>query len=611
MNPRVAICVLPLSLLAATPCAPQQRVTVRPTDTGEALENPGMGWTFHYYSNIPTNYGSRLAPWDTLDDFPGLTTVYLRIPWAYVEPQEGVFNWSVIDGPAQRWVAKGKRIALRISCSESWMRYATPQWVEEAGAKGYSFTPGRLDPEGPFWEPDYDDAVFLEKLDRFLAAMAARYDGNPEVAFVDVGSFGVWGEGHLWSSTQLEYPPDTVIRHIDLHLKHFQNTLLVANDDFAFQGEEILAYALDKGLTLRDDSILVQPGESAYFHADMAQAFWPHRPVILECEHYGASRDRGNWQDGSLYLQAVEDYHASYAAIHWWPDEFLQENRDLVDRINRRLGYRLRLVEASWPAECRPGESLWIETVWSNAGVAPCYEGGHPAITLKAADAESGTEGIVTVFADEGMDVSELPVGPAGEAPEVRRQLRVTLPFYVGPGEYSVWASVGRATGTPVYSLPHGGGDGERRYRLGTLRVTGDYDVTLLVDGGEMPLEAEAGVLTLPLRWVIRRPASSPVVPFCHLVGEDGTIARHGTLPPDVDTRSFSQPGTVESSVRVEVPTEASSHSFRLYVGLWMPELIGQPNERLTPQHGDMQNRVLLGTLTIDSEGHVTLQPAG
>ena len=31
-----------------------------------------MGWILYYYSNIPTNYGSRLKPSDTVDDFPGV-----------------------------------------------------------------------------------------------------------------------------------------------------------------------------------------------------------------------------------------------------------------------------------------------------------------------------------------------------------------------------------------------------------------------------------------------------------------------------------------------------------------------------------------------------------
>mgnify|MGYP000451114531 CR=1 FL=1 len=111
----------------------EERVVVRFQDNGAALCNPGMGWVLHYYDNVPANYGSRLSPSDTVDDFPGLTVVYLRIPWSYLEPEEGRFCWSVLDTPAQRWIAKGKQIALRISCSESWTRYATPEWVEKAG----------------------------------------------------------------------------------------------------------------------------------------------------------------------------------------------------------------------------------------------------------------------------------------------------------------------------------------------------------------------------------------------------------------------------------------------------------------------------------------------
>ena len=183
--------------------------TVRLPDTGRALINPDMGWTMHFYSNIISNYGSKLEPSDTLDDFPGLSTVYLRVPWSFLEPREGEFNWSLLDTPAQRWISKGKRIALRISCSESWMRYATPQWVEEAGAKGYNFTPGKgAIEDGTYWEPDYGDPVFLDKLEAFLIAMAQRYDGNENVAFIDIGSYGVWGEGHTHSSTKLEYDDD-------------------------------------------------------------------------------------------------------------------------------------------------------------------------------------------------------------------------------------------------------------------------------------------------------------------------------------------------------------------------------------------------------------------
>jgi hypothetical protein len=286
--------------------------------------NPGMGWTLHFYSNMIGNYGSRLAPSDTLDDWPGLSVIYLRVPWSFLEPQEGVYNWSLFDTPAQRWIAKGKRIAIRVSCCESWLRYATPKWVEAAGAKGIEFEFGQgPKPGGPLWEPDYLDSVFLEKLGNFLAALARRYDGNPNVDFIDVGSFGMWGEGHTGFGSRLneEQTLAVVKRHVDLHVKLFKQTQLCISDDVAGPtkpGRHFpeTDYALSKGVTLRDDSILVQPPPNSWYHAEMAQEFWPRLPVVLEHEHYGGSKQRGAWS-GDLLLKSVEDYHASYMSIHF------------------------------------------------------------------------------------------------------------------------------------------------------------------------------------------------------------------------------------------------------------------------------------------------------
>jgi len=462
--------------------AGQKRIVVHPQDTGQALVNPGMGWGFYYYSNVPTNYGSKLLTTDTLDYFPGLSYIYLRIPWAYLEPAEGRFDWSVLDIPAQRWIDKGKQIALRITCSESWMRYATPEWVRKAGAKGYNFTPHRgIDPNGPLWEPDFKDPVFLTKLDKFLAAMAERYDGSPNVAFIDIGSFGVWGEGHTLSSTKLEYDYQTRKIHIDLYRKHFKKTLLVINDDFAgpynrASNLPITDYALSKGLALRDDSILAQCGKNAYFHADLAQSFWPKVPVILESAHYGPSKKRGCWQDGSLYLKAVEDYHASYVSIHWWPREFFEENRDLIRRINLRLGYRLQLVEASWPAKVDMDSQFVFTSKWRNAGVAPCLPGGYPALTLK-----DSAGGIVGVFVDEDFDVRTLPVGEPGKAKIIDERMSFVLsrrlrggyrPGIREAGTYEVYISVGTRMGTPRIALPLPDDDGHRRYKLGTFQCS-------------------------------------------------------------------------------------------------------------------------------------------
>lgn len=459
----------------ASQAAEAERVILTLQDTGKALVNPGMGWTMYFYSNIPSNYGSKLGSEDTLDDFPGLSTVYLRIPWVFLEPEEGRFNWAMLDTPAQRWIAKGKKAALCVTCSENWIPFATPEWVKNAGAKGtfYSFGKGP-DPNGKLWDPDFEDPLFLEKLGNFLKAMSARYDGNPDIAFVDIGSYGLWGEGHTHMSSQVskdrEYP--IMCKHIDLYLKYFKNTLLCINDDFAGHDKPgsrffITDYALSRGVTLRDNSIMVQPPPRSWYHAEMAQAFWPSLPVILEHEHYVGSKERGAWGDGSLLLKAVEDYHASYLSIHWWPREFLKENRDIIDKINLRLGYRIQLREIGLPKTVKIGEWFAVETRWANAGVAPCYPGGFFALTIKNAEG-----GIVSVLTDEGFDMKELHVGPPENAPVKTLQSNFRIGLHgptTEPGSYDAFVSVGRRDGAPEIALPLPDDDGQCRYRVGKI----------------------------------------------------------------------------------------------------------------------------------------------
>ena len=445
---------------------------IHPIDHGKALVNPDMGWTMHFYSNILKNYGSQLEPSDTLDDFPGLSTVYLRIPWAFVEPLEGQFVWETLDTPAQRWIEKGKKVAFRISAMESWMSLATPQWVFDAGAKSYE-----VDKK---FEPDYGDPVFLEKVEKFVTEMGKRYDGNPNVAFVDVGHYGMWGEGHTVGTSPKHgkwWGIEVQKQHIDLYCRHFKHTQLCISDDYAghnLPGDRfpITDYAFSRGVTIRDDSILV--GKTPWYHSEMARLFWPTLPVILEHEHYGSSKSKGFWKP-ELLEKSVEDYHASYMSIHWWPRIELDENREVIDRINRRMGYRIRLNTIAWPKEIKMGETFIVQSDWSNAGVAPCYRGGYPCFTLKD---EKG--GIVSVLTDESFNVRELSV----TEPEKAAQHHVTSSFKIAPtfndkfgafsrscqpGTYSLYISVGLRDGTPVFELPYAEHDGHKRYRMGQI----------------------------------------------------------------------------------------------------------------------------------------------
>lgn len=445
-------------------------------DNKKALINPDMGWTMHFYSNVLAHYGSKLEPWDTLDDFPGVSTVYLRVPWNCIQLDEETFAWETLDTPAQRWIDKGKKVALRITATENWMTQATPQFVFDAGAKKYQAY--------DYFEPDYDDPIFLEKVEGFIKVMAERYDGNPNIAFVDIGHFGMWGEGHTVVTTPVHgksWSIETQKKMIDIYCKYFKKTQLCISDDFVGDSEPgsrfpISDYAFSKGVTIRDDSILVQKAPKHWFHSEMAQLFWPTMPVILEHEHYEGSKKRGCW-DKDLLLQSVEDYHASYMSIHTWPRLLLDENRDVIDKINLRMGYRLHANSVVYPKKVKKSEPFLVQWNWQNLGVAPCYKGGYPCLTLK-----DDRGGIVSVMVDPNFNVKSMMPAKVGEAVDhkVVSEFRVAyeLQDVKGPfsrackaGEYDVYISVGTLDGTPIFELPYDETDGKKRYKIGRIKL--------------------------------------------------------------------------------------------------------------------------------------------
>lgn len=453
-----------------------QENTASPADNQQALVNPNMGWMLYFYSNVLDNYGSKLDPEDTVDEFEGVGTVFLRLPWAFLEPEKGKFNWEILDTPAQRWLDKGKQIAIEVTSTENWTRQGTPQWVFDEGAKYYEVN--------GFLEPEYNDKKFLKAVEHCVAALAERYDGNPRISYISIGHFGMWGEGHTVLTTPVhgkEWGFSTKKKYIDIYAKYFKKTQLCVSDDIADpyirqDHFKITDYAFKKGVTLKDDSILVQPYPNSWFHDGMAQQYWPVMPVILEHEHYGGSVSRGAW-DKELLLKSVEDYHASYMSIHYWPHIEYEANKDIIARINRRMGYRLQLEKATWPSEVKRGEPFTIRSFWKNGGVAPCYLGGYPCFTIKNANG-----GIVAVLVDTEFDVKALQPAEPGKAVSMESVCNCNIAQIFNnsfgsfhracqPGDYQIYFSVGSVDGTPVYELPYDGNDGHKRYLLGDITV--------------------------------------------------------------------------------------------------------------------------------------------
>jgi hypothetical protein len=331
--------------------------------------------------------------------------LYLRLAWAFLEPEEGKFDWSYIDDIVDKYVPMGFGISFRISCKETGnvneavpteingIRYATPYWVVKAGAKGID----RPQYGSPSWTPDWNDPVYLKNLDNFHKAFAAKYDGKPWVRYIDVGSIGDWGEGHTWSSTRIPTTFDEVKTHIDLHLKHYKKTQLIVTDDLLrstgseSEKMELYSYAVANGISMRDDSPMVlglmnnELQTWTVKHPYFFEGVYKTRPTVYELEHYGKVKNHGHWlglngQDtipeldvtgADVFRNSLKIIRPTYIGYHGYLEEWINDNPDLTIELLNLCGYWFfpkSISKASYN-----NDVLSFEMEWFNKGVAPAF----------------------------------------------------------------------------------------------------------------------------------------------------------------------------------------------------------------------------------------------
>ena len=152
------------------------------------VANPGQGWMSQQRSPKPE------------PRFP-CSVAYIRFNWADMEPEPGQFNWSLIDDVIAAWKPHGAAVAMRVMTCNAHSRgyYTAPKWLFDAGCKGLEYLRGGDDPTSggqriPRIEPDYAGPIYLARHGAFIEELGRRYDGHPGVEFIDIGSYGIWGE---------------------------------------------------------------------------------------------------------------------------------------------------------------------------------------------------------------------------------------------------------------------------------------------------------------------------------------------------------------------------------------------------------------------------------
>jgi hypothetical protein len=135
-----------------------------------------------------------------------MSGVSLLICWNTICPREDQYDFSIIDQALAYWGAKGKKVVLGVGTvcfpvrnAQGSLDSATPEWVlskvstYSEDVRVIPFTPDRAKQRAVFTLPSYFDPRFVEETRKMVLKLGQRYDGNPALAMVRIGT-GILGE---------------------------------------------------------------------------------------------------------------------------------------------------------------------------------------------------------------------------------------------------------------------------------------------------------------------------------------------------------------------------------------------------------------------------------
>ena len=346
-----AILAMTLTLAAALPGAtPAVEVVVRPEAAVGPLDNPLKGWCPY------TDAKPIQQPY---------SMVYQYVFWNELEPTEGRFEferwekraWSVPQ-------AEGKHVVIRPLVDYPSKPSGLPDWLKAKGVKL-----SKYEEHGGGLSPDYDDPRMVAAMEKLIAAMGRRYDGDPRVAAIQLGLLGFWGEWHTYPRLEMQAGEVTERRVIDAYYRAFPHKQLLARTANRDAGrrpwlgfhDDMFPEDTDNGQPWSFLAVLRKAGRDAN---------WEHAMVAGEMVPDAAK----SWL-GAGYEQTcdmVDRSHASWIGPYCPAlEDATPEFRERSEALVRRMGYQFRLTEVRHPAEVKTGGKLRVAIEGRNEGVAP------------------------------------------------------------------------------------------------------------------------------------------------------------------------------------------------------------------------------------------------
>ena len=351
-------------------------VTVTFNDTTEVLLNPGKGFV-HYGAdyNTQTKYQREY-----------FTTGYHRFRWSDLEPQEGEYDFTKIDTWMNDYVRWGKKFAFGVMCVDTSYsgKYVTPEYIFEKTSSFY------ITKDKQQYIPDWEDEVFLDALNKFVAALGERYNGNENIAFVDILSFGNYGEQHLFGIEvdESNYATKKLIsadflkeRYIRPYMEAFPDTMLV-NPWGVEDYDQMYIELFESGVTVRRDGICKYTNG-----LDVLASAYGKLPVIFEFAGNYKDDIKNGTEDkfNKMLEEAIQIAKPSYIELD---NDWYEKNPEYLKDLANRMGYYFRLKKAQYTKNINKNKQTKISLTFKNDGVAPIYENCEVYVGLLGSDGE-------------------------------------------------------------------------------------------------------------------------------------------------------------------------------------------------------------------------------
>jgi len=352
------------------------------------VRNPGLGLVGYAWEeggpSLAARAGRETLPQhvDKMSSLPFVDVIYIRCDWRNVQSRPGRLDLEpVFDLALDAARRKGLRVAFRIQLSNQSFQpeqLALPEFLRN---RIPIVTIGRIrgGQTGEYREPRYDHPEFQKAFAELNDLLAARFEGNPLIEWIDLMQYGFWGEGHT-----SDYPnpfPDyltaerTFVSMTERQLETWKRTPLAVNTqpDISNVGNRtVIDMAVRAGAWLRSDSIIVE--EPIQIEALANRPPW--LASILEDgsnRHYELDKlkpDAAGINPLENHMLHVLDVRANYWGLWTEADNlgrYYEKYPRGFDRLRTNLGYRLRPAWV-WQRK-RYGTSELIVCV-ANRGVA-------------------------------------------------------------------------------------------------------------------------------------------------------------------------------------------------------------------------------------------------